>query len=103
VLIYSCLQVNIGSVEHFHDYSGAPSSYDEGIKYFLNRFLAVNKQEERGRTCILPKTELISFAPEIFFHVTCDTDTSRIRFILNTCSFFILSRNCEIMGTRDRC
>jgi hypothetical protein len=47
-------RVNIGSVEAFADYvkkDPEQSDYDAGIAYFLAKFLARSKTEEKVRAC----------------------------------------------------
>jgi hypothetical protein len=38
---------NIGDIEEFSDYSGKSNDYDDGIKYFIERFTQVNKHKEK--------------------------------------------------------
>jgi len=78
-------KVNIGDIPPFSDYADTPNHYDEGIAYFLNKFVAVNKQQDR----------------EIFHHVTCATDTSNIQFVFNACKEIILKQNLEENGFVD--
>ena len=75
-------KVSIASVSHFADYSGTPFSYEEGIQYFLNKIVSVNRNPEK----------------DIFHHVTCATDTSNIQFVFNACKEIILKQNLEENG-----
>lgn len=75
-------RVHIASVSHFADYAGTPHSYDEGIQYFLTKFVALNKNTEK----------------DIFHHVTCATDTTNIQFVFNACKEIILKQNLEENG-----
>jgi len=75
-------RIDIKSVEHFQDYSGKPNDYDDGIEYFLNKFLAVNKTPTK----------------DIYHHVTCATDSENVRVIFNATKDIILRSNLEGSG-----
>jgi len=73
---------NIGSVNEFSDYSGAPNSYADGLKYFKNKFTALNKNPTKS----------------IFIHETCATDTDQVRFVFESCKKIILSESLAMSG-----
>jgi len=79
------LKVQIGEVDDFADYSGKPNNYEDGVSFFLEKFLGVNKKPDR----------------EVFHHVTCATDTSNIQFVFNTCKEIILQQNLNDSGFVD--
>lgn len=75
-------RVQISSVPQFADYSGTPNNYEEGIQYFLGKFVATNRSPEK----------------DIFHHVTCATNTDNIQFVFNACKEIILRQNLEENG-----
>jgi len=75
-------QKNISEVAEFSDYSGAPNNYEEGIEYFKNKFRNCNS----GRT------------KDIFFHITCATDTGNIQFVFDSCKQILLKQNLADSG-----
>lgn len=75
-------RVNLGDVPQWTDYSGAPHSYDEGVDYFINKFIGTNRDKHR----------------DIFYHVTCATDTSNIRFVWNACTEILLKEDLDKLG-----
>jgi hypothetical protein len=79
-------RVSLGSVSHWSDYSGAPHSYEEGVDYFLNKFLSSNKDRTR----------------DVYYHVTCATDTSNIRFVLDACTEILLRDDLDMLGVISR-
>ena len=78
-------RVEIVHIPEFADYSGKPNDYEDGVSYFLEKFLQVNKKPER----------------EVYHHVTCATDTSNIQFVFNTCKEIILQQNLNDSGFVD--
>jgi hypothetical protein len=42
------VQVDIKTIEEFADYTGPAFSYDEGLRYFEDRFLRLKKTEDKG-------------------------------------------------------
>ena len=58
----------------FADYDGDDYSYEDGIRYFLQKFTKLNHIQER----------------EIYHHVTCATDTGNFRVVFNSCRDTIL-------------
>lgn len=74
---------SIADSEAFKDYKGAPNSYDDGVKYFIQKFLEKNKSgSERN----------------IYQHVTCATDTKNVKVVFNACKDIILQENLAKMG-----
>ena len=73
---------NIADVPPFNDYGLTPYSYDDGVKYFLNKFLQLNRQKDK----------------DIYHHVTCATDTKNIEVVFNACKDIILKANMESSG-----
>lgn len=79
-------RVSLGTVPHWSDYSGAPNSYEEGVDYFLNKFLSSNKDKAR----------------DVYYHVTCATDTGNIRFVLDSCTEILLRDDLDKLGIISR-
>jgi len=74
--------VNIADVSLFSDYSGRPNDYADGVQYFKDKFVAINKNPNKS----------------IFAHETCATDTAQIQFVFNSCKKIILSENLSKNG-----
>lgn len=75
----------IKDVPQFSDYTGEPDSYEQGIKYFVDKFLARNTNTDR----------------QIYHHVTCATDTSNVRVVFDACKDIILRENLKNSGFMD--
>jgi len=78
-------QIHIGDQEPFTDFStkfGADDYYDKGVEYFLNKFLAVNRNPDR----------------EIYNHVTCATDSRNVEVVFNACKDIMLRGQMEAAG-----
>ncbi|CAE7580437.1 GNAT3 [Symbiodinium microadriaticum] len=75
-------RVNLCDVPQWTDYSGAPHSFDEGVDYFINKFIGTNRDRHR----------------DIFYQVTCATDTSNIRFVWNACTEILLKEDLDKLG-----
>lgn len=77
---------NICDISHFADYDGAkgddPEAYDDGVQYFLRRFVETKVQESK----------------EIYPHVTCATDTRNVEIVFRACKDIILKRNLKGSG-----
>ena len=67
-------KVRIRDQPMFSDYKGEDYSYEDGVQYFLEKFTALNQDDER----------------EIYHHVTCATDTGNFRVVFNSCRDTIL-------------
>jgi|Transcript_118250 GTPase SAR1 family protein len=66
----------------FDDYDGG-CDYEAGVRYFVQKFLEVNRNPS---------------AREIFYHVTCATDTSNIDTVFGACREIILRDNLKGSG-----
>ena len=53
-----------------------------GIEYFLKKFISKNKDPSR----------------KVYHHVTCATDTSNVKIVLNSCKDIILKENLKQAG-----
>jgi len=80
-------RVAIATVDAFLDYKHDEglSNYDGGIKYFLNKFLARSKTEEKI----------------IYHHITCATDTENVEVVFSACKDIILRDNLKDSGFLD--
>ncbi len=77
--------VNIASQSAFADFAaqvGDADYYERGIKYFVNKFLAQNKNPQR----------------EIYHHATCATDSKNVEVVFNSCRDIIMKKNMAEMG-----
>lgn len=82
------LVVDIASVESYKDFDtefGSKDYYDAGCKFFLDKFLAVNTNEERV----------------IYHHITCATDSQNVQIVFNACKDIILRGNLKDSGFMD--
>lgn len=73
---------NIRDYPAFADYKGPDCDYEAGVNYFLNMFLAKNRNKERP----------------IYHHVTCATDTRNVRVVFDACKDIILRENLKNSG-----
>lgn len=73
--------MDIKSIDEFQDYKGDKNNFDQGVQYFLDKFMERNKL---GR--------------EVFHHLTNATDTSSINFVFNACKSVIIQRSLEDIG-----
>ena len=77
--------VHIGSQEPFRDFEasfGAEDYYDQGVNYFLKKFLDVNRNPERV----------------VYNHVTCATDSDNVKVVFNATKDIIMRKNFEEVG-----
>jgi GTPase SAR1 family protein len=77
--------VHIGDVPAFANFDGKLGDadyYEKGIKYFLDMFLAENKNPERT----------------VYNHPTCATDSKNVEVVFNSCKDIIMRGNIESMG-----
>ena len=72
----------IADVVDWSDYQGKANDYDDGIHFFLQKFLAKNHQKNR----------------DIYTHVTCATDTENVKVVFNASKDIILKFNLEASG-----
>lgn len=73
---------DISTVSEWSDYAGHPHDYDDGIKYFLQKFLQKNQQKSKN----------------IYTHVTCATDTENVKVVIDASKDIILRFNLEASG-----
>ncbi|CAE7483451.1 unnamed protein product [Symbiodinium microadriaticum] len=69
--------------DFFSEYKGAKNDYDAGIKFFLIKFLARNHS---------------SHAHQVYYHVTCATDTRNIQIVFQACKDIIFKDNLKRSG-----
>jgi len=70
------------TIEVFKDFTGGIGDYDLGVKYFLGKFIEMNRQPEK----------------EIYHHVTCATDSKNVQVVFNACKDIILKQNIKGSG-----
>ncbi len=75
--------VPINDTPAFSDYNGKPKNYDDGVAYFLNKFLARKKSSDDHT---------------IYHHCTCATDTRNVRVVFDSCKEIILKENLKDSG-----
>jgi hypothetical protein len=82
-------RVAINKIENFSDYKGPcgeePGTYEKGIEYFLKKFLAKSKTQEKV----------------IYHHITCATDTDNVSVVFNATKDIILRDNLKDSGFMD--
>ena len=71
---------NIRDVDVFADYSGRDNNYDDGVQYFVDKFLSKNKSGSER---------------QIYYHVTCATDTENVSKVFNACKEIVLRQNIK--------
>lgn len=74
--------VSLGAISHWSDYCGTPHSYEEGVDYFCNKFLMLNKDKSR----------------QIYYHFTCATNTDNIKFVLDACTEILIRDGLDELG-----
>jgi GTPase SAR1 family protein len=77
------MKVKINSVPEFEEYEIPPQDYDSGVQFFLEEFMKRNHKEK-----------------DIFFHVTCATDSSNVKVVFDACRDIILKKNLEVSVSR---
>lgn len=70
----------IRDVPAFSDFEGKDNDYDAGVQYFVDKFMAKNKSGADR---------------QIYFHVTCATDTGNVRTVFNACKEIVLRQNIK--------
>ncbi len=70
----------IRDIDVFSDYSGRDNNYDDGVQYFADKFLSKNKSGS---------------ARQIYYHVTCATDTENVSRVFNACKEIVLRQNIK--------
>jgi len=80
-------KVAVDSIDAFSDFKAEEglSNYDNGIKFFLAKFLARSKTDEKV----------------IYHHITCATDTENVEVVFNACKDIILRDNLKDSGFMD--
>ena len=76
------LKSNISDVPEWSDYQGRSCSYDDGVSYFVQKFLEKNQHKNK----------------DIYTHVTCATDTENVRVVFDASKKIILKFNLEASG-----
>ena len=71
---------NIRDIDVFSDYSGRDNNYDDGVQYFVDKFLSKNKSGSER---------------QIYYHVTCATDTENVSRVFNACKEIVLRQNIK--------
>ncbi len=77
--------VHIGDQKEFSDFIipvGHEDYYNQGVTYFLNKFVEKNTNADR----------------QIYSHVTCATDSKNVEIVFNSCKDIILRGNMEEAG-----
>jgi len=67
--------------DFFPDYKGH-NNYESASKYFLNRFISLNQQDNK----------------QIYVHFTCATDTNQIKFVMAAVDDMIVQNNLKHSG-----
>ena len=60
----------IAKVPDFADYDGEPEDFDASVRYFIELFLDLNANPDKS----------------VYYHITCATDTSNIKFVMKVSS-----------------
>lgn len=71
---------NIKDCPPFSDFSGKEGDFDDGVQYFVDKFMAKNKSGADRK---------------IYYHVTCATDTRNVRIVFDACKDIILRQNIK--------
>lgn len=64
----------------FADFAGKDGDYDDGVAYFVDKFMSKNKSGADR---------------QIYYHVTCATDTGNVRTVFNACKEIVLRQNIK--------
>ena len=75
------LVCDIADTPAFSDYKGG-KDYKKGCEYFVSKFMKLNTQEDRT----------------VYHHITCATDTSNVKIVMNSCKDIILKANMASSG-----
>jgi hypothetical protein len=71
---------NIRDYASFADFKGKDGDYDDGVAYFVDKFMSKNKSGADR---------------QIYYHVTCATDTGNVRTVFNACKEIVLRQNIK--------
>lgn len=74
---------SIKSVAGFEDFDGTDFDFQAGVEYFVRKFM------ERGR---------LNRSRQIYYHVTCATDTNNVRVVFEACKDIVLRENIKNSG-----
>lgn len=64
----------------FSDYAGKEGDYEAAVQYFVDKFLSKNKSGADR---------------QIYYHVTCATDTKNVHVVFNSCKDIVLRQNIK--------
>eukprot|EP01032_Pedospumella_encystans_P009568 gene9568-11251_t len=64
----------------FPEFTGKDGDYDDGVAFFVDKFLSKNKSGADR---------------QIYYHVTCATDTGNVRTVFNACKEIVLRQNIK--------
>lgn len=67
--------------KHFSEYIGPINNYDEGLKFFEQKFLSLNRSKR-----------------PIYLHRTCATDTDSMKFVLSAVTDMVVQQNLKKSG-----
>lgn len=73
---------HIAEVKEWRDFKGKEKNYNDGIAYFLSKFLEKKQQKTK----------------DIYTHVTCATDTENVKVVFDASKDIILKFNLEASG-----
>jgi len=73
--------IDIKDTPSFSDYKGG-CDYEAGCAYFVEKFMQVKGDPEK----------------EVYFHITCATDTKNVAIVFNSCKQIILKKNLASSG-----
>jgi GTPase SAR1 family protein len=76
-------KVSIKDQPSFSDYTGRDNNYDDGVAYFVKKFMA-RKRNADDHT--------------IYHHCTCATDTRNVRVVFDSCKEIIMKGNLKDSG-----
>jgi hypothetical protein len=71
---------HIRDTPSFSDFAGKDGDYDAGVQYFVDKFLSKNKSGADR---------------QIYYHVTCATDTKNVHVVFNSCKDIVLRQNIK--------
>lgn len=74
-------RVHIADTPCFSDYTGPKQDIDQGVQYFVNKFLQRNTAHEK-----------------IYWHLTCATDTNSIQVVFGACKEIVITNALKDQG-----
>lgn len=75
-------RVRIADIPQWADYGGAAHSYEDGLQYFLNKFVSSNRDSTKS----------------IYHHFTCATNRENMQFVLKAVTTIIIQQTLDVMG-----